>query len=111
MLPEMSEATVDPVEEVGRIVRAVVHDHRCMGVGLAIASTADILCLGVRRTRGYWNFEIRAVPPTEVEDVRTAYAGYLEQRREDLAMEARGIGEWLRTAADRWGDDGAGEAA
>ena len=90
------ETADNGIAEIRGIVRAMVAEFGNAGISRAIAATAETLCLGLRRTRGYYHGEIRSLPPHELEDVRIAYLGYLRQRHQQLERTAASVEAYLR---------------
>ena len=76
------------IAEVRGMVADIVPTHRELGVRRATSVAAEMLCIGIRRARGYYHGEIRAVPDGELRQCREAFLAYLRQRRMSLADEA-----------------------
>lgn len=97
---DMASAVSDPIIECGNIVREAVKatGERTIKTALAIASQQ--LGLGFRRTKAYWNNEVRDVSAREADMLREKRRAVIEERRKRLTHELALIERQLTALGD-----------
>ena len=84
---EMASVASDPIDECGKIVREAVNATGERTVKTAIAIAAQQLGLGFRRTKAYWNNEVRDVSAREADMLRAKRKAVIEERLKRLTHE------------------------